>query len=80
MAVSATQLRKDLFQTLDRALQGETIDVSYKGETILLKPKSGARLSKLVRRDTLMVNPDVIVESDRSLLGELEHKWVAQTL
>ena len=80
MAVSATQLRKDLFQTLDRALQGETIDVSYKGETILLKPKSGARLAKLVRRDTLMVNPDLIVESDRSLLVELEHKWVAQTL
>ncbi len=75
MSVTATQLRKDLYQTLDRAIQGESVEISYKGATILLQPAAGSKLSRAVRRPTLLVNPDAIVESDGDLMAELEQKW-----
>ncbi len=80
MATTATQLRKDLFQTLDRTLQGETVEVAYKGETIVMKPTTGAKLSRLVRRNTIIVHPDQLAQSDRALMRELEQKWAAETL
>ncbi|MCU1329074.1 MAG: hypothetical protein JWN34_4444 [Bryobacterales bacterium] len=75
MGVTATQLRKDLFQTLDRAAQGETVEIDYKGATILLKPASTSKLARAVRRPTILVNPDELVGSDGALQDELEGKW-----
>ena len=78
MAVTATQLRKQLFRTLDRALQGETIEITYKGATILLKTTGASKLARAVRRPTILVNPDELVESDANLMTELEQKWATE--
>ena len=75
MAVTATQLRKQLFRTLDRAVQGETVEIIYKGTTILLKTTGISRLTRAVRRPTILVNPDELVESDANLMTELKQKW-----
>ena len=78
MAVTATQLRKQLFRTLDRALQGETVEITYKGATILLKTTGASKLARAVRRPTILVNPDELVESDANLMTELEQKWATE--
>ncbi len=78
MSVTATQLRKELFTTLDRAVQGETVEITYKGTTILLKTAGTSKLARAVRRPTILVNPDELVESNASLMAELEAKWAQE--
>jgi antitoxin (DNA-binding transcriptional repressor) of toxin-antitoxin stability system len=76
MALTATDLRKNLFQVLDRALRGEAVEVVYKGSKLRLTPMpGGSKLARAVRRDALMVPPESIVESDTGLMDELEKKW-----
>jgi len=74
MAVTATQLRKQFFRTLDRAVQGETVQIIYKGTTIPLKTTGTSKLAWAVRRPTILVNPDELVESDANLMTALEQK------
>ena len=78
MPVTATQLRKELFTTLDRAVRGETVEIIYKGTTIVLKTASTSKLARAVRRPTILVNPDELVESDADLIAELERKWAKE--
>jgi antitoxin (DNA-binding transcriptional repressor) of toxin-antitoxin stability system len=76
MALTATDLRKNLFQVLDRALQGEAVEVVYKGSKLRLVPTpGGSKLARAVRRHSLLVQPESIVESDAGLMAELEKKW-----
>ena len=72
MAVTATQLRKQLFRTLDRAVQGETVEITYKGTTVLLTPTGTSKLARAVRRPTILVNPDELVESDANTTGRTD--------
>lgn len=65
MAVTATQLRKELFQTLDRVVGGQTVEVSYKGYLLqIVSLANASKLSRAVKRDILMVDPQSIVESE----------------
>jgi antitoxin (DNA-binding transcriptional repressor) of toxin-antitoxin stability system len=76
MGLTATDLRKNLFHVLDRALKGEPVEVVYKGSKLRLTPMpGGSKLSRAVRRHALLVPPDSIVESDAELIAELEKKW-----
>ncbi|MDE3197867.1 MAG: hypothetical protein KGN84_16075 [Acidobacteriota bacterium] len=76
MEVTATNLRKHLFEILDQALNGEVIDVTYKGSRIrLIVPRKASKLSRAVRRNTLLVPADSIVESDSKFMGEIEKSW-----
>ena len=76
MDLSATVFRKNLFQTLDRALQGEQIEIVYKGARVRLLPRTGeSKLARAVRRHALRVKPQSIVESDSSFMAELDRKW-----
>jgi antitoxin (DNA-binding transcriptional repressor) of toxin-antitoxin stability system len=79
MSVTATQFRKALFTTLDRAVQGETVEIIYKGTTILLKTAATSKLARAVRRPTILVNPDELVEPDANLMTELERKWATES-
>lgn len=47
MRVTITQLRKDLYKLTDRAIQGESVEFTYKG--VILKVVAGKKLSKLTR-------------------------------
>ncbi len=74
--MTATVMRKSLFQVLDRALQGETIEIVYKGSTLrVTSPAAGSKLSRAIRRHALLVDPQSIVESDSALLADLERQW-----
>jgi antitoxin (DNA-binding transcriptional repressor) of toxin-antitoxin stability system len=76
MQLTATDLRKDLFRVLDRAMQGEAVEIVYKGSKLRLTPQTGeSRLARAVRRHALLVPPQSIIESDAELMGELEKKW-----
>ena len=74
--MTATVMRKNLFHVLDRAIQGETVEVVYKGSTIrVTAPADGSKLARAVRRHALLVDPQSIVESDSALMADLERQW-----
>jgi prevent-host-death family protein len=74
--LTATNLRKHLFEVLDQAIQGEVVEITYKGSKLRLAPtQNTSKLARAVRRSTLLVNPDSIVESDPELMAELEQGW-----
>ena len=74
--ITATVMRKNLFQVLDRALQGETVEIVYKGSKLrVVSPVAGSKLSRAVRRHALLVDPQSIVESDSALMADLERQW-----
>jgi prevent-host-death family protein len=76
MELKATELRKDLFKVLDRALHGEPVEINYKGSKLRLVPLSGgSKLAGAVRRHALLVDPQSIVESDVNLMADLEAQW-----
>jgi hypothetical protein len=74
--MTATVMRKNLFQVLDRAIQGETVEIVYKGSKVrVTSPASGSKLARAVRRHALLVDPQSIVESDAGLMADLERQW-----
>ena len=74
--MTATAMRKELFHVLDRALQGETVEIAYKGSTLrVTAPSDGSKLARAVRRHALLVDPQSIVESDNALMADLDHQW-----
>jgi antitoxin (DNA-binding transcriptional repressor) of toxin-antitoxin stability system len=76
MDLNATDFRKNLFQVLDRALQGEAVEIIYKGSKLrLAPPPDQSKLARAVRRHALLVDPQSIVESDESLMADLEKGW-----
>lgn len=79
MELTATAFRKNLFQTLDQALGGEPVAITYRGHRLQLTPVSStSKLSRAIRRPTFLVDPDSIVDSDQELMKELEAKWAAE--
>jgi antitoxin (DNA-binding transcriptional repressor) of toxin-antitoxin stability system len=76
MKCTATVLRKTLFTTLDKAAAGEPVEVTHKGTSFRIVPEqTGSKLSRLVPRDTLLVDADSIANSDPELLAEMEAEW-----
>lgn len=59
MALSATQLRKNLFQVLDSVGQGNEIEITHKNATVRIVPAGRAsRLSRLIERPGLPLHLD----------------------
>jgi antitoxin (DNA-binding transcriptional repressor) of toxin-antitoxin stability system len=78
MEVTATNFRKHLFEVLDQSLNGEPVDIVYKGSRIRLTvPQNTSKLARAVRRETLLVPADSIVESDATLMKKLKKSWAA---
>jgi antitoxin (DNA-binding transcriptional repressor) of toxin-antitoxin stability system len=74
--LTATNLRKHLFEVLDQAIRGETVEITYKGSKLRLAPtQTTSKLARAVRRPTLLVDFESIVESDPELMAELEEGW-----
>ena len=77
---TATELRKTLFQHLDRAVQGEPVRFTYKGSQlqITLQPGAvtGSKMSRLVYREGLADDADLDVTKE--LLPQWEAKWAAE--
>lgn len=76
--MTATEFRKSLFPLLEKALHGESVEVSYKGATVKLVPsQSSSKLARAKRQHALVCDPESIVHSDKELMAEMEAEWRA---
>jgi antitoxin (DNA-binding transcriptional repressor) of toxin-antitoxin stability system len=74
--LTATDFRKNMFQALERALQGEAVEITYKGAKLrLAPPPDQSKLARATRRHALLVEPHSIVESDSDLMATLTKSW-----
>jgi antitoxin (DNA-binding transcriptional repressor) of toxin-antitoxin stability system len=76
MTVTATDFRKNLFQLVERALNGELIEIVHKNRTIRLAPSEPhSKLSRIVQRDTLNCTPEEFDQAVRAQDGETRRQW-----
>ncbi len=76
MTVTATDFRKNLFQLIERALNGELIEIVHKNRRIRLAPSEPkSKLSRLVERDTLNCTSDEFDQAVRSQDDEMRRQW-----
>jgi prevent-host-death family protein len=83
MKVTSTEFRKNLFQIVERVLQGELVEVAHKGRLIRLVPEDKpTRLSRLVQRDTICGTLEDLDQAQKRLDEEMEAsldtKWDKQ--
>jgi antitoxin (DNA-binding transcriptional repressor) of toxin-antitoxin stability system len=75
MEMTATALRKNLYASLDKVLEGEALTVVYKGVPLTITAsRPTGWLSKLKKRSILIGNRDA-EEIDRELLATMEKEW-----
>jgi antitoxin (DNA-binding transcriptional repressor) of toxin-antitoxin stability system len=73
MAVNITEFRRNLFQLVDQALEGKSIEFIHKGVVFKVIPQTPAsKLSKLTRET--VVAPDANRDTG-DLLKEIEAEW-----
>lgn len=76
MKCSTTEFRKNLFQIVDRVLQGELVEVAHKGRLIRLVPEDKpGKMSRLVQRDTINGTPEDFERGQQELDDELRKSW-----
>lgn len=76
MKVTTTELRKNLFRIVERALNGEFIEVAHKGRLVRLVPddKPG-KISRLIPRDTIVGSPEDLDRAQAELDAEMSARW-----
>jgi prevent-host-death family protein len=76
MQVNATEFRRNLFGVLERVLDGEPVEILYKGSSVRLVPAvSSSKLARAKRQNTLLCDPDSIVQADKTLSDKMEAEW-----
>ncbi|MGI8992598.1 MAG: hypothetical protein ACR2I2_23835 [Bryobacteraceae bacterium] len=78
MTTTITELRRHLFDLAEKALGGEPVEFSYKGQVLRMTPKK--KISKLSRLTPMpVVNPDLsdFDQATRDLYREMEKEWSA---
>ena len=74
--VTSTEFRKNLFQLVERALQGEFIEVAHKGRLVRLVPgDKPSKMSRLIQRDTIHGTPEDLDRGQRQLDAEMRTSW-----
>jgi prevent-host-death family protein len=74
--VTTTEFRRNLFQLVDRALQGDLIEVTHKGALIRLVPsEKPSKMSRLVPRDTICGTLDDLARGQQELDDEMRTSW-----
>jgi hypothetical protein len=79
--ITGTKLRKDLFQIVERALQGELVEVVHKrGKVRLGLAEKPSKISRLIQRDAIHGTLDDLERAQTELDSEMrslwEEKWV----
>lgn len=73
---SATLFRQTLFPTLDRALAGENVEISYKGSTVRLVARNKtSKLARARKRNAIAGDPDSLTSASASLMKTFEEEW-----
>ncbi len=76
MKVTATEFRKNVFQLLESAINGEAVNVSHKGRTIRLLPEEQpSKLSRLSKRNILVGTAEDIDQALESLNEQSQKDW-----
>ncbi|MGB6943712.1 MAG: type II toxin-antitoxin system prevent-host-death family antitoxin [Bryobacteraceae bacterium] len=76
MKVTSTEFRKNLFQIVERAIQGEFVEVLHKGRVVRLVPgDKTSKLSRLIRRDTINGTPEDLQRGQEQLDAEMRDSW-----
>jgi antitoxin (DNA-binding transcriptional repressor) of toxin-antitoxin stability system len=76
MKVTATEFRKNVFQLLESAINGEAVDVSHKGRTIRLLPEEQpSKVSRLSKRNILVGSAEEVDRSLESLNEQSQKDW-----
>jgi prevent-host-death family protein len=76
MKVTSTEFRKNLFQIVERAMQGEFIEVLHKGRVVRLVPGDRAsKVSRLIRRATINGTPEDLQRGQEQLDAEVRASW-----
>ena len=78
MEVPITQFRRDIFALANRALEGESITVAYKGKRFSFAPEP-SRIDPATRFDKLtplqFANPEFPNLEDVDMLPEMQREW-----
>jgi prevent-host-death family protein len=78
--ITSTEFRKNLFQIVERAIQGEFVEVAHKGRVVRLVPADKpSKMSRLMSRDTIKGTLKDLDRGQRQLDAEMrtsfEKKW-----
>jgi antitoxin (DNA-binding transcriptional repressor) of toxin-antitoxin stability system len=74
MTVTITELRKNLFQLVDRAFQGESLLFTYEGHRIRVVPEeTPSKLSRISAHQ--MAAPGGISRASKQLRREMKSEW-----
>jgi hypothetical protein len=68
VAISATQLRQDVYRILDQVLEsGRPVEIERGGRRLRIVPvDGGSKLDRLVERDVIVGDPEELVHVDWS--------------
>lgn len=76
MRITSTEFRKNLFQIVERALQGEVVEVVHKGRPFHLVPgQKSTKMSRLVQRATIHGTPEDLERGQTELDTEMRALW-----
>src|SRR5580698_10122033 len=78
VTVTISQFRKNLFQLVDQALEGDVVEVIHKGRSVRLVAEApGSKLDRLTPMQ--IFNPALSKEdherASRKLAGEMQREW-----
>jgi antitoxin (DNA-binding transcriptional repressor) of toxin-antitoxin stability system len=74
--VTSTEFRKNLFQIVERAIQGEFVEVLHKGRVVRLVPgDKPSKMSRLIPRDTMHGTSEDLDLGQRQLDDEMRTLW-----
>jgi prevent-host-death family protein len=75
MEVTITQFRRDLFQLVDRAMEGEPLTVTHRGVRIRIVPEQAARPGLDALTPLQLVNPHGPDLEDSGWKEEMIREW-----
>ena len=76
MKVTSTEFRKNMFQLVERVLQGELVEIVHKGRLVRLVPEvQPSKMSRLVQRDTINGTPEDLELAQQELDDEMRTAW-----
>ena len=79
MKVTSTEFRKNLFQIVERVLQGELVIVAHKGRLIRLVPENQpSKICRLLQRDTINGTLEDLEAAQRQLDEEMRASMEGQ--
>lgn len=75
MEVSITKFRRDMFELVNRAMEGTDVWILYKGQRIRIAPENapGSRLSRIT--PLAVLNPEAPGLDDATLQEEMARAW-----